>query len=163
MFNIKENLQELRSSIIGVVLLLATIIMALVWIGVGVYICLTGFVGAAWAAILIGVMFMLPVIIVALIKLFNPKELSAQQQAGYHSHADDAVLHVSKVIESLSGQSTLMVTLVAVIAGFLAARFPSMLSVFTQIVSAYADDVKAREALKQANSCQSSVSQDSPP
>ncbi|GGY64841.1 hypothetical protein GCM10011613_05810 [Cellvibrio zantedeschiae] len=142
MFNFTDRLQELRSSIIGLVLLLAATIIGFVWISVGINQWLSTNLGVVWGPIVLGLIYFLPIIIFALVKAFvrqpEPK-LPAHNEA-----ADMATANFTKVLENLSGRSPAVVAIAAIFAGFLATRFPSLLSVFMQMLTVYAEEVKMR-------------------
>jgi hypothetical protein len=147
MFNLHEQLQDLRSSIVGIILTLAMAIIGLTWISIGIYSYLTSLLGPIWGPIALGGIYFIPIIILAIIKSANEKEKKeerASQQSAYGNPYDPMAMNIPKIIESLAGQPPLFVTIVALVAGFLATRFPSMLVIFSQIVTAYADDAKLR-------------------
>jgi amino acid transporter len=142
MFNFNDHLQELRSTIIGLVLLSAATIIGFVWISIGVYHWLSTCLGSVWGPIVLGLIYFLPIVIFAFTKAFTRSPapaLSAQNE-----HADIAAVNVTKIIENLSGRSPFVVASAAILAGFLATRFPALLSVFMQILTVYAEDVKNR-------------------
>lgn len=160
MFNFNEHLQELRASLIKTALLVFTVVIGFVWIAIGLYSFLVSAVGPGWGALIVGALFMVPFLIYTLLSLMSTPPRPPELPHNHHSGADDAILNISKIIESLSGQSPLLVTLVAVVAGFLATRFPAILSVFTQLLVAYAEDVKMKSA-RAAQQAQSSHDQTS--
>lgn len=141
MFNINNQLKELRSSIIGLVLLLGAAIIGLIWISIGIYGLMTAWLGPVWGPLLLGVIFLLPVVVIVLVNFFSkpapPQPLS---------YSEDSMANIAKLTESLSGQSPFVATSVAVIAGVIAARFPALLTVFIQLASAWAADMKLRAA-----------------
>jgi hypothetical protein len=143
MFNFNDHLQELRSTIVGLVLLLAATIIGFVWISIGLYHWLSLCLGAVWGPIVLGLLYFLPLVIFAFVKAFFRQPAVTQP---LNDPANTAVLNISRVFERLSGRSPFFVATAVIIAGFLATRFPSLLAVFTQILTAYADDVKSREA-----------------
>jgi hypothetical protein len=144
MFNFNDHLQELRANIVSLVLLLSATIIGFVWISIGIYHWLSACLGALWGPIVLGLIYFIPIIIFAFVKAFvRPVPLQNQNR---HDQADAAVLNMSKVFESLSGRSPLLATSAVVVAGVLATRFPALLSVFTQVLAAYAEDVKMRAA-----------------
>ena len=143
MFNFNDHLQELRSTIVGLVLLLAATIIGFVWISIGLYHWLSLCLGAVWGPIVLGLVYFLPLVIFAFVKAFFRQTLVTQRQ---NDPANTAILNISRVFESLSGRSPFFVATAVIIAGFLATRFPSLLAVFTQILTAYADDMRSREA-----------------
>lgn len=142
MFNFNDHLQELRSTIIGLVLLSAATIIGFVWVSIGIYHWLSTCLGSVWGPIVLGLIYFVPIVIFAFIKAFiRPPVPVAPPQ---HEYADMAAFNVTKVFESLSGRSPFLVASAAIIAGFLATRFPALLSVFMQILAVYAEDVKMR-------------------
>jgi hypothetical protein len=145
MLNINSQLQEIRSSIIWIVLIVVTALIGLTWISVGINSYLTSLLGPVWGPIALGGICFIPIIIFALIKSSNKKEEPPQQPA-YGNPYDPLALNIPKMIESLHGQPPIFVTIVTIISAFLATRFPSLLTIFTQIVIAYTDDLKARVA-----------------
>lgn len=144
MFNFNDQLQELRANIVSLVLLLSATIIGFVWISIGVYQWLSECLGAVWGPIVLGLIYFIPIIIFAFIKAFvRPASSKTQNRT---DQADLTVLNMSRVFESLSGRSPFLVASAAIIAGFLATRFPALLTVFTQILQAYADDLTTRAA-----------------
>lgn len=142
MFNFNDRLQELRSTIMGIVLLSAATIIGFVWISIGVYHWLSLCLGSVWGPIVLGLIYFLPIVIFAFIKAFvrQPAPVAPPR----NEPADLAALNATKVFENLSGRSPFVVASAAILAGFLAARFPALLSVFMQILAVYAEDVKMR-------------------
>jgi hypothetical protein len=144
MFNFNGHLQELRANIVSIVLILSATIIGFVWISIGIYHWLSACLGAVWGPIVLGLIYFIPLIIFAFVKAFARPSVPQQQSRG--DQPDLAALNVTKALESLSGRSPFFVTSAAIIAGVLATRFPALLSVFTQILVAYAEDVNARAA-----------------
>ncbi|MES2674937.1 MAG: hypothetical protein V4660_11910 [Pseudomonadota bacterium] len=150
MFNFSDQLQELRALIIGLVLLLATTIIGLIWISIGFYHGISIYLGPTWGPIVLGVIFFVPMLIFTFVKAFSRNTQQARQQSG--PNPDTAVLNFSKVIESLSGQSPFVVASIAIIGGVLASRFPALLSIFMQVITAYSEDAKIRSTKNTASS-----------
>jgi len=144
MFNFNDRLQELRSTIIGLVLLAAATIIGFVWISVGLYHWLSICLGSVWGPIVLGLIYFLPIIIFAIIKTFIRP--STPPLPMLSDNTDTAAANLTKVFESLSGRSPFVMASAAVMAGFLATRFPAFLSVFMQILTVYTDDVAKRAA-----------------
>ncbi len=142
MLNLSDHLQELRASIIGLVMLLATTIIGVVWISVGAYHGLVSYLGDTWAPVILGLVCCVPIIVFAFVKAFSRNASPARQDV---VSRDVVPATIAKVMESFSGHSPFLVTSIAIIAGVLAARFPSMLTIFMQVLSAYAEEIKARE------------------
>jgi len=55
------------------------------------------------------------------------------------------------LLENLSGRSPFVVASAAVVAGFLATRFPSLLTTFTQILVAYVEEAKTKSTKEAAS------------
>ena len=149
MFNFNGHLQELRANIVSIVLLLSATIIGFVWISIGMYHWLSACLGVVWGPIVLGFIYFVPIIIFAFIKAFARPSLPPPQR--YSDQADTTALNVSKALESLSGRSPFLVASAAIIAGFLATRFPALLTVFTQILAAYAEDLNTRAAKESYN------------
>ena len=152
MLNFNDHLQELRANIVSLVLLLSATIIGFVWVSIGVYHWLSVCLGAVWGPIVLGLMYFIPIVIFAFMKAFARTPLSQKQNR--NDQADATVLNMSKVFESLSGRSPFLVASAAIVAGFLATRFPALLTVFTQILAAYAEDLKTRAMPESAHSAQ---------
>jgi hypothetical protein len=142
MFNFNDRLQELRSTIMGIVLLSAATVIGFVWISIGIYHWLSTCLGSVWGPIVLGLTYFLPIVIFAFMKAFVRQPVPFTPP--HNESADVSTLNVTKVLENLSGRSPFVVASAAILAGFLATRFPALLSVFMQILAVYAEDVKAR-------------------
>lgn len=145
MFNISNQLKELRSSIVGIGLVIVTAALGLVWISIGLYAFLSARLGPVWGPILLGVLFLLPLLGAAVARLFSTKPEPVQPNM-MTAQSDEAMLGIAKLTESLSGQSPMVATSVAVIAGVIAVRFPSLLTLFVQLANAWVADMKLRAA-----------------
>lgn len=146
MFNFSDRFQELRSTIIGLVLLLASIIMGIVWIAIGLSRWLSACLGEVWGPIVLGLICFVPVVIFALVKVFSrssPRPSASLNQSGF---VDPSTANIAGLFEKVSGQSPFMGAVAAIVAAFLINRFPTILPLFVQLVSAYVEDVKARAA-----------------
>lgn len=155
MFNFNDRLQELRSTIIGIVLLSGATIIGFVWVSIGIYQWLSECLGAVWGPILLGLIYFLPIVIFAFIKAFIRPPVPAAPARS--EPADVAALNATKIFENLSGRSPFVVASAAILAGFLATRFPALLSVFMQVLTVYAEDVKLRAAKTSANETEHST------
>lgn len=144
MFNFSGHLQELRSTIIGLVLLLGATIIGFVWISIGLNNWLSAQLGSVWGPIVLGLIYFLPIIVFAFYKAFirpSKPSLSSRNEA-----ADVATANMTALVENLSGLSPFAVAVAVLVASFLASRFPGLLATFMQLLTAYADDVKNRAA-----------------
>ena len=152
MFNINDHLQELRVAIIGLVLMLSSLIIGVVWMSVGFYHGLEQWLGAVWGPIVLGCIFFLPIIIYSLVNTFGQSKMAAAPMSPSHRPNEDVLSNMASVFEHLKGHSPALVATVAIIAGFLAARFPALLAVFTQVLTAYLEEVKREAASSGAKS-----------
>ena len=144
MFNFSGQLQELRSTIIGLVLLLGATIIGFVWISIGLYSWLSAQLGSVWGPIVLGLIYFLPITAFAFTKAFiRPVKPPLSSR---HETADLATANMTALVENLSGLSPFAVAVAVVVASFLASRFPGLLATFMQLLTAYADDVKNRAA-----------------
>ena len=152
MFNFNDRLQELRTNIASLVLLLSATIIGFVWISIGIYHWLSLCLGAVWGPIVLGLIYFIPIIIFAFIKAFARPALP--QAPSRNDQADAAVVNMSKAFQSLSGRSPFLAASAAIVGGVLATRFPALLTVFTQVLAAYAEDAKMRTAKESAYAAQ---------
>lgn len=150
MFNFSHRIAEIKASVIWLVLILASTILGLIWVSVGLYSFLSKLWGPLWGPLALGGAFLLPIAIWGVIKALQPRGKSKQQLAYEAAFANSSVGAISRMIESLSGHSPFLATAVAVIGGFLATRFPQFLAVFSELVTAYGDEL-ARRGKRRAN------------
>ncbi len=157
MFNFSGQLQELRSTIVGLALLLGATIIGFVWVSIGLNHWLSAQLGSVWGPIVLGLIYFLPVTIFAFIKAFirQPK----QPLASPSDAADIATANMAAVVENLSGLSPFAVAAAVIAATFLANRFPGLLATFMQFLTVYANDVKNRAAKAPAKSAESESTQ----
>ena len=140
MFNFSDHLQELRSTVVGLVLILAATIIGFVWISVGIYFWLSSMLGNVWGPLVLGLIYFVPIIAFALSKAFARPETTKVQQP---REQDLNLQAFSKTFENLSNRSPIVIIAAAAVAGFLATRFPSLLSLFNQLLAASSEAVKA--------------------
>jgi hypothetical protein len=154
MFNFSEALSELRDSMISVVLLVAAAIIGLAWMSIGLFNALSLWLGPIWGPIMLGAAMTLPLLVYVIFRLSRAKSqkqnLSFLKQQTHSAYEQSSVLHISRIIEGLSTTSPLMATLGAIGAGFLATRFPALLQVVSEVITAWADDVKRKRSEKEA-------------
>lgn len=143
MFNLNDHIRELRAAIVGLVLLLAATIIGFIWIGIGIYHALSISLGDVWGPVVLGLLYFIPIITYALAKTFRPAPPAVAEPS---DPADAIVVNMSRVLGSLSGRAPFVVAVAAIIAGFLATRYPAILAFFTQLLSAYAEDVSTKPA-----------------
>lgn len=151
MFNLSSLIENIKSIAIKLVLLGGTTLIGLVWLSIGLNQFLTALVGSIWAPFIMAGLFILPVIIYAVAQTFAPKKPEKAQAFAQGAGADSSVTAISRMIEAMSGVSPVASAAVAVAAGFMVTRFPSLLNVFAQLVTAFAEDLKVRKAKKAAD------------
>lgn len=149
MFNLKPHIDYALSASLKVVLLAGLTLIGLVWLSIGLYAALSQWLGPIWGPILLGGVFFVPVVIMGIGALVSPPKPQAQGFAS-QSFTDNPILGVSKVIDAMSGHSPILATLAAVAAGFLATRFPSLLSLLAQALTALSADLNRRNQQKDA-------------
>jgi hypothetical protein len=145
-FNINNQLRELRSSLMGIGLVLAMAIIGLVWVSVGLNAWLSSALGAVWGPIVAGLIFFIPIIVFALVRTFGGGQ-PIQRAAPY---GDDPAIAMTKLAESMPGSSPFWVAVIAIVGGVLSARFPGILGLILQLLSAYNEDLKNRAATRAA-------------
>ncbi|ESQ77381.1 hypothetical protein [Asticcacaulis sp. YBE204] len=150
MFNLSEQLSELRDSIIAVVLLVAAAILGVAWASIGLFNALQIWLGPVWGPVALGAAMILPLVVYMVFKRLTKEEKKRQQafvkQQTQAAYAQSSVVHISRILDALKGRSPVLATVGAVIAGFLASKFPSMLAVLSEIIGAWGDDVKRKAA-----------------
>lgn len=141
MFNFSDHLQELRSTLVGFVLILAATIIGFVWISLGIYFWLSAVLGNMWGCLVLGLIYFVPIIVFALSKAFARPVAVPMKPLG---DQDLNLQAFSKTFENLSNLSPFVIIAAAAVAGFLATRVPSLLSLFNQLLAAYSEEVKKR-------------------
>ena len=154
MFNFSDHLQELRSTLVGLVLILAATIIGFVWISIGIYFWLSSMLGGVWGPLVLGLIYFVPIIAFALSKAFAKPETTKAQQP---RDQDLNLQAFSKTFENLSNRSPIVVIAAAAVAGFLATRFPSFLALFNQLLTASSEAVKAQSESVASNSSNSNA------
>jgi len=148
MFNFSDHLQELRSTVVGLVLILAATIIGFVWVSVGIYFWLSSMLGNVWGPLVLGLIYFVPIIIFALSKAFARPEATRAPPR----EQDLTLQAFSKTFENLSNRSPMVIIAAAAVAGFLATRFPSLLTLFNQLLAASSEAVKAQSESVASNS-----------
>ncbi|MFT4091211.1 MAG: hypothetical protein QM645_10795 [Asticcacaulis sp.] len=144
MFNLSEQLSDLRDSLITVALLVAAAVIGLGWASIGLFNALKMWLGPVWGPVALGAVMIVPLIIYVIIKHVTKKEKKRQQafmnQQTQAAYAQSSVVHISRIIDALKGQSPILASVAAVVAGIMATRFPSLLVIISEAVSAWAED-----------------------
>ena len=154
MFNFSDHLQELRSTLVGLVIILAATIIGFVWLSVGIYFWLSSMLGNIWGPLVLGLIYFIPIIAFALSKAFAKPETTKAQQP---REQDLNLQAFSKTFENLSNRSPIVVIAAAAVAGFLATRFPSLLTLFNQLMAASSEAVKTQSESVASNSSNSNA------
>lgn len=141
MFNFGDHLQELRSTVVGLVLILAATIIGFVWVSVGIYFWLSAMLGNIWGPLVLGLLYFVPIIMFALSKAFARPDIKREQPL---REQDLTLQAFSKTFENLSHRSPFIIIAAAAVVSVLATRFPSLLSVFNQLLSASSEMAKAQ-------------------
>ncbi len=158
MFNFSHQIDSIKAMIVGLTLILATAIIGLIWISFGIYNAAVATLGSIWGPVALGGVFLLPLIIYIIVKVLNPKDKRSKQQRMYDTaFANTSVGSISRMIETMSMHSPFMAAIVAVLGGFIASRFPQFLQIFSELVTAYGDELsrhkvrKAEDQVKRAH------------
>jgi hypothetical protein len=142
MFNFSSQLENLKSSIIGLVLLLASAIIGLIWVSIGIYSLAVKLLGDLWGPLALGGIFLLPIVIYLIIKALPHNKEKRRQSLIDEAFSRSTVGSISNLIDNLSGVSPVLATVAAIVAGFMATRFPQYLPMFSQIVSSLGEEFK---------------------
>ena len=149
MFNFSHQIDSIKAMVVGLTLVLATAIIGLIWISFGIYNAAVATLGSIWGPIVLGGAFLLPLIIYIIVKAVNPKDKRSKQQRLYdEAFANTSVGSISRMIETMSAHSPFMAAIVAVVGGFVATRFPQFLQIFSELVTAYGDELKRHKVRK---------------
>ena len=142
MFNFSNQLENLKSSLIGLILLLASAIIGLIWVSIGLYSLAVKLLGDLWGPLALGGIFLLPIIIYLVIKSLPHNKEKKRQSLIDEAFSRSTVGSISNLIDNLSGVSPVLATVAAIVAGFMATRFPQYLPMFSQIVSSLGEEFK---------------------
>jgi hypothetical protein len=142
MFNFSSQIENLKSALIGLALLLATAIIGLIWVSIGLYSLAVKLLGDLWGPLALGAIFLLPILIYFGVKALPHNRERRRQSLTDEAFAKSTVGSISNLIDSLSATSPVLATVAAIVAGFMATRFPQYLPMFSQIVSSLAEEFK---------------------
>lgn len=149
MFDLHNRIDSIRASVIGLVLMIACTILGFIWISVGLYAFLTLKLGPVWGPVALGAALFVPILVWSLAQALMPKDKRSKAQKAYDAaFAASSVGSISRMIESMSSHSPFLATAVAVAGGFLATRFPQFLAMFTELVTAWGDELVRHKARK---------------
>lgn len=144
MFNLSEQLSDLRDSLITLALVVAAAVIGLGWASIGLFNALKLWLGPVWGPVALGAGMIVPLIIYVIVKHLTKQEKRRQQafmnQRAQAAYAQSSVVHISRIIDALKGQSPIIASVAAVVAGILATRFPSLLSIISEAITAWAED-----------------------
>ncbi len=142
MFNFSHQIENFKSSLIGLVLLLASAIIGLIWVSIGIYSLAVKLLGVLWGPLALGGLFLLPIIIYLIVKAMPHNKEKRRQSLIDEAFSKSTVGSISNLIDSLSSTSPVLATVAAIVAGFMATRFPQYLPMFSQIVSSLGEEFK---------------------
>ncbi len=152
MFNFSHKIEEIKSSLIGFVLMLACTILGIIWLSVALYNYLTQSFGTIAGPAICGVVLFAPIAIYLVIKAVHKQDKRSKKQKMFdEAFAATPVGSLSRMIESMSAHSPFAAAAVAILGGFLASRFPQFLSMFTELVSALGEELTRRKATHTVN------------
>lgn len=170
MFNFSQQFEAIKASVVGVSLIIACTVLGFIWISIGLYAFAVKLLGTTWGPIALGVLFLLPILVVAVRSVVAPKDRRSNAQKAYDAaFANSSVGSIAKMIETMSAHSPLLAAVVAVAGGFLASRFPQFLAIFAELVTAFGDELsrnkkrKAEDAVRKAAAYEASGTQPPPP
>ena len=143
-----KEINSIKSSLIGLVLILATAIIGLGWIGFGLYSLFVLYLGTVLGPIALGGLFLLPIIIFFIVKALPHNAAKRRQQAYNEAFANSTVGAISRMVDAMSGHSPAAAAIVAILGGFLASRFPQFLPMLAEVVSALGDELSRRRERK---------------
>lgn len=144
MFNLSEQLSDLRDSLITLALVVAAAVIGLGWGSIGLFNALKIWLGPVWGPVALGAGMIVPLIIYVVVKHLTKQEKKRRQafmnQQAQAAYAQSSVVHISRIIDAFKGQSPVIASVAAVVAGILATRFPSLLSIISEAITAWAED-----------------------
>ena len=143
-----KEINSIKSSLIGLVLILATAIMGLGWIGFGLYSLFVLYLGAVLGPVALGGLFLLPIIIFFIAKALPHNTAKRKQEAYNDAFANSTVGAISRMVDAMSGHSPVAATIVAVLGGFMASRFPQFLPMLAEVVGALGEELARRKVKK---------------
>lgn len=170
MFNFGHKFDEIKSSVVGFVLMLACAIIGLIWISISLNMVLIAHLGPQWGPAVLGLIFLLPIAVYGVARLVAPKDKRSKQQKMFDAaFANSSVGSISRMIEAMSPHSPLLAAVVATVGGFVATRFPQFLSMFSELIGALGDELsrhktrKAEDAVRRAEAYEDSATTPPPP
>ncbi len=164
-----KEINSIKSSLIGLVLILATAIIGLGWIGFGLYSLFVLYLGTVIGPIALGALFLLPILIFFGLKALPQNAAKRRQQAYNEAFANSTVGAISRMVDSMSGHSPAAAAIVAVLGGVLASRFPQFLPILAEMVGALGDELsrrrerKAEKAAREGNATYERAAKAPPP
>ncbi len=164
MFNLSNQIDAIKSSMIGYILMMASAIIGLIWVSISLYSMSVRIFGPAWGPALVGLLFLLPIVVYSLSKLLAPKDKrSRQQRLLDEAYAASPAGALSRMIETMSGHSVFLGTVTAIVGGFIAARFPQYLTILAELVSAGSEELKRQRVKKPVVSRRKDTNDGTPP
>ncbi len=145
MFDVSHKIESFKSSLIGLVLMLACTILGIIWLSVSLYNFLTIKFGPIAGPAICGAILFVPILIYGAVKLINRQDKRSKKQRMFdEAFANSSVGSLSRMIETMSRHSPFAAAAVAILGGFMATRFPQFLSMFAELVNALGDELDRR-------------------
>lgn len=154
MFNFSNQIDALKSFIIGLTLILACTILGIIWISIGLYQIAAHTLGPIYGPLVLGVFFLLPIAAYLIHQTLPHNKKKRRQSAMEEAFANSTVGSISRLIDSLSATSPVLATVAAVLSGFIATRFPQFLPLLAQIVVAVNEEIQQRKVRKAEKTAQ---------
>lgn len=134
---LSRQIHDVKVAGAGYALALAAAILGLVWATIWLDRLLSIWLGAVWAPLGVAAVFLLPVLIGYLTSDRLKAEEKSASPTALLSSVDDQLSELTRTAEGLVEKAPLVALALAALAGLLAARFPSALSLLVQVVSRY--------------------------
>lgn len=148
MFNFSNQIDALKSFIIGLTLILACTILGIIWISIGLYQLVAKTIGPMWGPVVLGLLFLLPIAVYFINRALPHNKDKRRKSAMEEAFANSTVGSMSRMIDSLSATSPVLAAVAAVVAGFMATRFPQFLPLVAQVVVAVNEEMQGRKVRK---------------
>jgi len=132
--------RTIQLAAIGLIVLATVTVLGLVWVSVGLVRALGPALPQAAPELLVGVLFLAPAAIFALVHVLTERAerrqaaLAQQAAAAQNSNRDD-ISKLADIARGYAEQSPILALAIAATAGFVAVRYPNVLSIMTEVMS----------------------------
>ncbi len=130
---ISAHLRHAQMAGAGIVLILALAILGFVWISIWAIGLMAIWLGPDWAPLAVGLLCLLPLAVFLILK--KAKAQKEQERALAQALHHPELSQIAQIAQGLIEKSPLTALAVAGLAGVLAARFPSALTLLLQVLS----------------------------